>query len=142
MRVEERVTRPGPGCLIQLLWFLFVGSWLGQLWLLFAWMLNVTIIGLPFGVWMLNRIPQVLLLRPEAHLTTVVRTPDGRIILRESELPQPPWILRAIWFVLIGWWASLIWLELAWLFCATVILLPMGLAMFASTPMVVSLRRS
>jgi len=142
MRVEERVTRPGPGCLIQLIWFLFVGCWLGQLWLIFAWILNVTIIGLPFGVWMLNRIPQVMLLRPPAQLTTVVQTADGRVILRESELPQPPGLLRALWFIAIGWWASLIWMELAWLFCATVVLLPVGLGMFASTPMVVSLRRS
>ncbi len=136
------VQRSGPGCLVQLLWFIFIGFWLGQIWLVAAWILNLTIIGLPLGIWMLNRIPQVVMLREPAHLATVERRADGRLVLRESELPQPAWPLRALWFIVIGWWFSLIWLEVAWLFCATILLLPIGLGMFASAPMVVSLRRS
>jgi uncharacterized membrane protein YccF (DUF307 family) len=140
--VRQDVTHPGPGCLIQVLWFIFVGFWLGQLWILFAWILNATIIGLPLGVWMLNRVPQVMLLREPARLSTVVQTEDGRIILRESKLPQHPLILRAIYFVLFGWWFSLVWLELAWLCCLSILLLPVGLWMFARVPAVVSLRRT
>ena len=141
-QVERRVTRSGPGCLVQLLWFIFLGSWMSQLWLLMAWLLNLTIIGLPLGLWMLNRIPQIALLREPAHLTTVVRTPDGRISLQQTELPQYPFLLRALYFLLIGWWFSLIWLEIAWILCATILLFPVGLGMFASSPKVVSLRRT
>lgn len=137
----QQVTRSGPSCLVQLLWFLFVGWWLGQIWLLIAWLLNATIIGLPFGVWMLNRVPQVMLLREPARLSTVVQTADGRIILTGSELPQHSFLLRALYFLLIGWWFSLIWLEVAWFLCGTIILLPIGLWMFARVPIVVSLRR-
>lgn len=136
------VTRSGPGCLVQFLWFIFLGWWLGQLWVGLAWLINLTIIGLPLGVWMLNRVPQVMLLREEAHLTTVVQTPDGHLVLRESELPQRPWLLRALWFLLIGWWLSLVWLEVAWFLCGTVFLLPVGIAMFNAVPTVVSLRRT
>jgi len=141
-QVEQRVTRSGPGCLVQLLWFIFVGSWASQVWLLLAWLLNLTIIGLPVGLWMLNRIPQIALLREPARLTTVVRAPDGRIVLRQSELPQHSFFLRALYFLLIGWWFSLIWLEVAWLCCASVFLFPIGLGMFASAPKMVSLRRT
>lgn len=141
-RVEQRVTRSGPGCLVQLLWFIFIGSWASQVWLVLAWLLNVTIIGLPLGLWMLNRIPQIALLREPARLTTVVRTPDGRIVLQQTALPQHPFILRALYFLLIGWWFSLLWLEVAWLFCATLLLFPIGLAMFAGSPKIVSLRRT
>jgi uncharacterized membrane protein YccF (DUF307 family) len=142
MSVQQRVTQSGPGCLIQLLWFIFLGSWLGQIWLGLAWLVNVTIIGLPLGIWMLNRLPQIMLLREPARVSTVVRTRDGRLVLRESALPQPFWLLRAVYFVLIGWWFSLLWMEVAWLLCATVILLPIGFWMIARIPAVVSLRRT
>jgi uncharacterized membrane protein YccF (DUF307 family) len=140
--VRQDVTHPGPGCLIQVLWFVFVGFWLGQLWILFAWILNATIVGLPLGVWMLNRVPQVMILREPARLSTVVQTADGRVVLRESGLPQYPMVLRAVYFLLIGWWFSLVWLELAWLFCLSFFLLPVGLWMFARVPAIVSLCRT
>lgn len=136
------VTRSGPGCLVQFLWFIFLGWWLGQIWIALAWLINLTIIGLPLGVWMLNRVPQVMLLREEARLTTVVQTPDGRLVLRQTERPQHPWLLRALWFLLIGWWLSLLWLEVAWFFCGTILLLPVGMAMFGVVPTIVSLRRT
>lgn len=141
-QVEQRVTRSGPGCLLQLLWFIVVGWWAGQVWLLLAWLINLTVIGLPVGLWMLNRMPQVVLLREPATLTTVVQRADGRLALRQSELPQYPWVLRALYFLLIGWWFSFIWLEVAWLLCATILLFPVGIGMFASSPKVVSLRRT
>ncbi len=136
------VSRRGPGCLVQCLWFIFVGWWLGQIWIALAWLLNLTVIGLPLGVWMLNRVPQVMLLREEARLTTLVQMPDGRFVLRESERPQHPWLLRALWFLLIGWWFSLIWLELAWLLCGTLLFLPVGMWMFGVVPTIVTLRRT
>jgi len=39
-----------PGCLIQALWFVFIGWWLGALSIAAAWFLNITIIGLPLGM--------------------------------------------------------------------------------------------
>lgn len=141
MSVERGVSHSGPGCLVQLLWFIFVGWWLGQLWLVAAWIINLTIIGLPVGVWMLHRLPQVMLLREPARLTTVVRTADGHIVLQESTLPQPSLPLRILYFLLIGWWFSLIWMEVAWFFCGTIILLPLGFWMIARVPTVVSLHR-
>ena len=50
----------GPGCLIRILYFIFVGLWLGGIVTVLAWVLNITIIGLPLGLYLLNRLPQVV----------------------------------------------------------------------------------
>ena len=45
------------------------------------------------------------------------------------------------WFVLVGWWASGVWMGLAWLLSLTVIGLPIALLMFNRTPFIASLYR-
>ena len=58
------IERGGPGCLLRALWFIFVGGWLALAWIAVAWIFNITIIGLPVGLAMLNRVPQVMTLSP------------------------------------------------------------------------------
>lgn len=126
-----------PGCLVQLLWFVLIGWWLGQIWIGIAWLLMVTIVGIPFGVIMLNGLPQVIALRSGTGLA--VRTVGGSTTV--TSLPQYPLVLRAIYFILIGWWLAGIWIELAYLACVTIIGLPLGFWMFDRVPAIVSLRR-
>jgi uncharacterized membrane protein YccF (DUF307 family) len=135
------VERTGePGCLIQVLWFAFVGWWLGSLAIAVAWVLNVTIIGLPLGLAILNNIPKLLALQnPERYVQVVSK--EGRTVIRESDLPEHPFLLRALFFLLIGWWWSGIWLSIAFALCATIILLPVGLPMFRATPAMTTLAR-
>jgi len=45
--------------LVRLIYFVFIGWWFSLGWSLVAWFLCVTIIGLPLGVLMLNRLPAV-----------------------------------------------------------------------------------
>jgi len=123
----------GPGCIVQVLWFLFVGWWLGAAWVTVAWVLMALIVTAPIGASMLNRVPQVMALR--GRRTIEMR--DGRLY----ERAQLAFILRALWFVFVGWWASAIWLSLAYAACMTIVLMPIGFWMFDSTPWVVSLRR-
>lgn len=56
---------PQRSWIIRLIYFIFVGWWLSLIWSNVAWLLCVIIIGLPFGIWMLNRLPAV---------TTLMRT--------------------------------------------------------------------
>ena len=130
----------GPGCLVQSLWFIFVGWWLGAIVITLAWFLNITIIGLPLGLALLNNIPMILALQdPKRYVQVVI---DGdRTLVRETGQPQMNFFLRAIYFVLIGWWWSGIWLVVGYLLCATIILLPVGLGMFRLTPLMTTLRR-
>ena len=104
---------------IRALWFLFVGLWAGQIWLLVAWLLNLTLIGLPAGMWMLNQLPQVMTLRQQRRGLQMPARRSG-----------VPFVARAIYFVLVGWWLSLLWVELAWLASALILGLPLGFLMF------------
>ena len=130
----------GPGCLVQLLWFALVGWWLGQLWIAAAWALIVSIIGIPFAVMMLNKLPQVIALRGTAAPLLVTQV-DGVTVVSAGSVPQHNFLLRAAWFVLVGWWFSAVWMETAYILCATIIGLPLGFWMFDRTPGIVSLRR-
>jgi len=133
--------KQGPGCLVQLLWFLFVGWWAGQLWIVLAWLLMLSVIGLPLGVMMLNKVPQVIALRGESTTLTVTSVGGVTVVSAGGQVPQHNIILRAIYFILIGWWLSAIWMELAYGICLTIIGLPVGFWMFDKVPALVSLRR-
>jgi uncharacterized membrane protein YccF (DUF307 family) len=137
MTTATIVAKKNPGCLIQLVWFALVGWWLGQAWVAVAWFLAATIIGMPLAVMMLNRVPEVMALRGETEL--LVRSWNGHTVV--TDVPQYNILLRALYFVLVGWWASALWLELAYALCMTVIGLPLGFWMFDRTPAIVSLRR-
>ena len=137
MTTATIVAKKNPGCLVQLVWFALVGWWLGQAWVAVAWFFAATIIGMPLAVIMLNRVPEVMALRGETEL--LVRSWNGHTVV--TEVPQYSILLRALYFVLVGWWASALWLELAYALCMTIIGLPLGFWMFDRTPAIVSLRR-
>jgi len=134
--------KSGPGCLVQLLWFVFIGWWAGQIWIAIAWLLMLSVIGLPLGVMMMNKVPQVIALRGESTALTVSTVDGESVVTVGGRIPQHNIILRAIYFLLIGWWFSAIWMELAYLACLTIIGLPVGFWMFDKVPVLVSLRRS
>ncbi len=132
----------GPGCLIRILYFIFVGLWLGGIVTIAAWVLIVTIIGLPLGLLLLNRLPQIMTLKPvptQARVTVV----DGKVIYRETSLPAHPFLLRVVYFLLIGWWFSALWLILAWLITGLSLGLGLPLAfwMFDQVPAITTLAR-
>ena len=136
------VPNPGPGCLVRGLYFIFVGIWLGLLWVLAAWFFNLTIIGLPLGLAMINRLPQVMTLRP-VRVQTTVEVRDGVPVYHQSSLKQPPFLLRALYFIVIGFWFSLLWSLLAWLIAGVTLGLGLPLAfwMFDRVPCVTTLAR-
>lgn len=134
-------TRKNPGCLVQILWFAFVGWWLGQAWMIIAWIMMITIVGIPIGVMMLNKIPWIIALRNEPVTVKVTKRVDGSLVEREIGKPQMNFLLRAIYFILIGWWLTALWMELAYALCMSVIGLPIGFWMFDCVPGVLSLKR-
>jgi uncharacterized membrane protein YccF (DUF307 family) len=133
--------RKNPGCLLQILWFAFIGIWLGQVWMAVAWFLMVTIIGIPFGVMLLNKLPKVIALRQPSQEIRVSIRADGSLSKTEVHPEQVNIILRALYFILVGWWISALWMEAAFAICATIIGLPVGFWMFDRVPAIVSLKR-
>ncbi len=130
----------GPGCLIQALWFVFIGWWLGAFAMVIAWLLNITILGLPLGMAILNNIPRILSLQPPRREILVTHS-GGETRIRESSLPQRNFLLRTVYFIMIGWWWSAIWLIIAYLLCISIILIPLSLEMFRWTPFMTTLKR-
>lgn len=125
--------------LLRVIWFFVLGWELAGAWILVAWILNATIIGLPVGLWMINRVPQVLTLRAQPGAYEIdPATGKSRYVSAK----QPPWLLRAAYFVLFGWWFSLLWAAVAWLLCITIIGLPLGVLMLNGLPAVTTLRKS
>ena len=133
----------GPGCLIRGLYFLVVGMWLGAIWMLVAWFFNVTIIGLPVGLAMLNTLPQVMTLRPRRVQTTVT-TVNGQTVVHQGNVKQHPFILRALYFLLVGLWLSLVWLIVAWVIAGFTLGLglPIAFWMFDRVPAITTLARN
>ena len=124
--------------ILRALWFIFLGWEITAGWILVAWFLNLTIVGLPFGLWMLNRVPQVLTLKSMGGAVAIDQKSGDQVYLGKS---QYPWVIRAIYFVLIGWWASLIWVGVGYLFCLTIVLIPFGLVMLNQSPFITTLSR-
>ena len=139
-RVDIQSQR-NPGCLVQLLWFALVGWWAGQIWVAIAWALMVTVIGIPLGVAMLNRVPEVIALRNPLATATVTRVDGDTVVTRSTDVPQRNLLLRALYFLLIGWWLSALWIETAYALCISIIGLPIGLWMYDRVPALLSLRR-
>lgn len=134
------IQKENPGCLVQLLWFVFIGWWVGQIWIALSWILILSIIGIPLAIIMLNRLPKVIALRePDKQVSVVMR--EGAASVSTTSQKQVNILVRAIYFVLIGWWLSAIWMELAYFVCLTLIGLPIGFWMFDRVPALVSLRR-
>jgi uncharacterized membrane protein YccF (DUF307 family) len=132
---------PGFPFILRVLWFIFIGWHITFWWILTAWLLNLTIIGMPLGLWMLNRVALVLTLRTQRSYS-VGKMRDGKVVEWHTQgVRQNPFILRAIYFVLIGWWFSLIWSLLGWLLCVTIIGLPLGVLMLNRLPEVTTLMR-
>lgn len=131
----------GPNLLVRFLWWLFIGWWASGIAVTIAWVALITIIGIPLGIWIINRLPSILTLRPRTRHWSLGQDEQGSTVVTDRGRPQVAWPLRGLWFVLVGWWASGLWMGLAWLIQLTVIGIPIALLMFNRTPFIASLYR-
>lgn len=131
----------GPGFLVRAIWFLLVGWWLTGIVSAIAWFAMVTIIGLPLGIWLINRIPTVITLRPRTRQVQQMVDAAGFARLEAVPIPQQPWYVRGVWFIFIGWWASAIVMTIGWILIVLILTIPVGLWMYNRVPFVASLYR-
>lgn len=125
------IIRKQPGCLMQLLYFVFIGWWVGALAVVLAYLLFLTVIGIPLGVMLINRIPYLLALRETEPIVSFVGV----------QTQQRNFLLRALWFIVAGVWLTAVWLVVAYLFACTIIGMPIGFWMFDQAPALLTLHR-
>ena len=140
VNVTVNVGAPGPvkverrhGCLVQLVWFVFIGWWLGALAVALSYLLFIPVVTIPVGVKIVNRIPYLMALREPA----VLATPWGTVPVQQRNI-----VVRTIWFLLLGIWLAALWMSLAYVLCLTIIGMPLGFAMFDRAPAVLTLRKA
>lgn len=137
----EKTGSQGPNVLVRILWFVFLGWWLAGVANLVGYLLCLTIIGLPAGFMLFNRIPSILTLRPRTIHTTTTIGEDGVTYVTEAIVRQRGFLLRTIWFLFVGWWLGAFWSGIAFLLCVLVITLPLGVMAYNRLPAVMTLRR-
>jgi uncharacterized membrane protein YccF (DUF307 family) len=135
------VYQRGPNLIVRFIWWLFIGWWASGIAVAIAWVALITIIGIPLGIWIINRLPSILTLRPRTRRWSLGQDEAGNTVVTDRGREQVAWPIRGVWFLLVGWWASGIWMAIAWLIQLTVIGIPIALLMFNRTPFIASLYR-
>ena len=132
----QTVEVKSPNIVLRVVWFVLVGWWLAGILSVFAWALNATVIGLPLGLWVINRLPFAATLRSPG---TFYRVDEG--VLRPGD-EQRPFLLRAIYFLLIGWWLSGLWMAVAYALLLTIVGMPAAFWMYGRIGAVTTLYRT
>ena len=131
---------PEPNIVLRVVWFIFIGWWLSFWAITVANLVTWTIIGIPLRIWIINRIPQVVTLKSSRKLQ-VSEQQAGVTVVGYGDREQIKFWVRAVYFTFVGWWASALWLYLAWIFCIFLITLPIAFWMFGQVGKLQTLRR-
>lgn len=115
---------------------LAAGVVLTFLWVIMAWLALISVAGRAAATRMLARAPSMLTL-PWGALAR----PGWAASPLPAVAPYPPPMpfrspMRVLYFLLIGWWASLLWLIASYLMVLTIVGIPLSYRMFGAAPTV------
>ena len=119
--------------LFKFFYFLLFGWWLGLGASLAGYLLCSTIIGLPIGVIILNRLPTIIWLKEPGQESPW----DSETREVKEELPL---LLRIIWFFLVGLSLGLVVLGLGYILLISLIGAPLGIYLLNRVPLILTLR--
>ena len=147
--VQVSMNQKSHGLFVRALYFIFIGSWFGFIWLNIGFGLCALVVTLPLGLAMLNRLPKVLTLRSQGTSTNVQMTSvmtagsvTNVVNVNVGGTKQVSFLIRALYFVFIGGWVGYIWACIGYGICLTVLGLPLGLMMLNRLPAVLTLRKN
>jgi uncharacterized membrane protein YccF (DUF307 family) len=127
---------PAPPLALRAAWYVVAGVVCTLLWIIAAWLMLISVVGRTIGARMLERAPTILTLhlagpQPPSWMTAPMP------YRAQYPSPRPPTSLaRALYFLLVGWWASLIWLIFAYLTVLSVVGIPLAYKMLDAAPKV------
>jgi uncharacterized membrane protein YccF (DUF307 family) len=107
--------------LLNVIWFVFGGLWIAIGYVIAAVICFILIITIPFGIAALR-------------IAMFALWPFGRTVVRRSDAGVASGIGNVIWFLLCGWWLTLLHLITGIAQCLTIIGIPLGLANFKLIP--------
>jgi uncharacterized membrane protein YccF (DUF307 family) len=107
--------------LLNILWFVLSGFWMGIAYVLAAAICFLLIITIPFGIAALR-------------IGGFTFWPFGRTVVRRADAGAGSAIGNVIWVVFCGWWLALGHLITGIALCITVIGIPFGIANFKLIP--------
>jgi uncharacterized membrane protein YccF (DUF307 family) len=122
--------------LLRVLYFLVLGWWLGLIVTGIAWLCILSVLLLPVGLWLMNRLPVLITLRAQNQ---GFHMEDG-VLVRGKR--QRGFLGRALYFLLVGWWFSGVWLAMAYLAVISLIGIPLAFWMYGRAGAVTTLYRS
>ncbi|HEV2086551.1 MAG TPA: YccF domain-containing protein, partial [Gemmatimonadales bacterium] len=76
--------KSGPNLIVRFIWWLFIGWWASGIVVVVAWVALITVIGIPLGVWLINRLPSVLTLRPRSRTWSLGQDDEGHTVISEA----------------------------------------------------------
>ena len=79
------VYQRGPNLLVRFVWWLFIGWWASGIAVGIAWIALITVIGIPLGIWIINRLPSILTLRPRTRHWSLGEDEAGNAVVVERE---------------------------------------------------------
>ena len=105
----------------NIIWFVFAGLWLAIGYAIAALFCFILIITIPFGV-------------ASLRIAMFTLWPFGRVVVPKPNKGAGSAIGNVIWFVIAGWWLTLMHVFTGVLLCITIIGIPLGLANFKLIP--------
>jgi uncharacterized membrane protein YccF (DUF307 family) len=107
--------------ILNIIWFVFGGLWMAIGYTIAALICFILIITIPFGVAALR-------------IAVFALWPFGRTVVKRPTAGVASGIGNVLWFVLCGWWLTLLHLITGVAQCITIIGIPLGLANFKLIP--------
>ena len=139
--IQVNINQKQHGFVVRALYFIFIGSWLGFFWLNVGYFFCFSIFLFPLGLVMLNRLPQVLTLRPNTQQVNVAVA--GNITtINVGGVRQQSFLIRALYYIFIGSWLGYLWACVGYGLCLSILGMPIGLIMLNRLPQVLTLRRN
>ena len=130
-----------PNIVLRFLWFLLIGWWVGYLVVTVAFFCEATIIGIPLALYLFDRLPAIMTLKARRRTLEVYEDSQGRLKRRTLGPKQHNLLLRIVYFLLIGWWLSGLWITASFAVAATIIGTPVAFWMVDRIPFIGSLAK-
>jgi len=117
-------------------YFFVIGWWMGLFAAIAGSVLCASIIGLPLGTMLLNKLPTIVFMREEGE-----PCPWGYTDHRHQREPMP-FVIRVLWFFVLGWSLGMLLITFGYLISLTIIGIPVGIYLLNRVPLVMTLSRA